>query len=177
MNPNNTDVEQEHSEHTQLDTSNLPNSLNKINSVQGMQTTEPPIKKKLSGKKIILITFGVITAIPVVYVLFVVVSFFLWVADHGNELSALKKETTSLFQSSNLTVSGYDCHDVELQNQCYFNVSQTNTEVSDYLLQNGFSDVSTVSSYRKEYKKDKFYITTTDNEEDRGHYESHYRSN
>lgn len=108
-----------------------------------------------------------ILLIPIIIVGIIVVTIFGFSLSHGSELNKLKKETTSLFSSSNFTQSTYDCHDVEFKNTCYFRLSESDTTVEFFLLRHGFSKNAT---YGNGYQKDDLYIDNNS----KGAYSSFY---
>jgi len=125
--------------------------------------------KKSSSAKIAINVIGIILLIPLVLVAIIVVSLITLSASHGSELKKLENETTSLFDKSGFNASGYDCHDVELRNQCYFRIGATSSKVAIYLQQQGFSKDNT---YGDGYKKGELYITGDQD----GSYASYYIS-
>jgi hypothetical protein len=124
--------------------------------------TAPPKKRG-----VVVNVLTTILLIPIIIVGIIVVTIFGFSLSHGSELNKLKKETTSLFSSSNFTQSAYDCHDVELKNTCYFTLSENDSIVESFLLSQGFSKNAT---YGKGYQKDDLYIDNNS----KGTYSSFY---
>lgn len=114
---------------------------------------------------------GIILSIPLVIVLIVIILVVAFSVGHGADLNKLKSETSSLFQDSGFAVSGYDCHDVELRNECSFNIATPSSKVSAFLVQNGFTLDS--NTYGTAYRKGNFYVVSYQ----KGSYHSYYQSN
>ncbi|MDB5161794.1 MAG: hypothetical protein JWM52_302 [Candidatus Saccharibacteria bacterium] len=108
-----------------------------------------------------------ILLIPIIIVGIIIATIFGFSVSHGNELNKLKQETTSVFSSSNFAPGTYDCHDVELRNECSFVLSNSEAAVGTYLLSHGFSVDNT---YGKGYKKGSLYIDSNS----KGSYSSFY---
>lgn len=126
----------------------ITNDTNNVHSA----TLPQSVPKK---GKIVVNVLTTILLVPVIiagYIIATVIG--LW-ASHENELSKLEKETVSIFRTSNFAPSTYDCHDVELRNECYFILSGSNADVQSLLLNQGFSKDNT---YRNGFKKDGLYI-------------------
>jgi hypothetical protein len=154
----------EKTEDTQKVTEHRPNNIeNQVSQTQAM----PSKKKSLLFKSLMLILI-IVGATPVIFVLYIFITLSTYSNHHSSESKALKKETIGLFQKSNLSVSDYDCHDVELHNECYFNISDSSFKVAEFLESQGFKENLT---YGKGFKKDKFYVI---NLEDNNRYNSYY---
>ncbi|MFZ1301644.1 MAG: hypothetical protein WAQ27_03690 [Candidatus Microsaccharimonas sp.] len=115
--------------------------------------TEP---KKNTTLKVVLIIVIAIAALPLLIIVGIVIFIMILGSIHGSELSRLEKETVATFEKSSLQVSDYDCHDVELRNQCYFTISDSTAKVGTYLTNDGFTKNET--RYSTSYTKGTLYI-------------------
>lgn len=145
----------------------------KINStLEDTSSTTPvaPVQKiPKKGKSVINVLTTILTTIlliPIIVVGLITAGLIGLSVSHGAELSKLEKETTNIFESSNFANISYDCHDVELRNTCYIELSADDISVESFLLSKGFSKDST---YGKGYKKGDLYV-----ENDSGSYYSSY---
>lgn len=118
-------------------------SIEPINPSNSSQQNLPINPKKRSTWKIVAWVTAVLSALIVI----AVVCFFVFIIDpfvnygetQKNERDELKQQTVNVFKEAAFAKSSYDCHDVELKNQCFFSLDATPEDVSKYLLSNGFT--------------------------------------
>lgn len=153
---------------------NMPDPLDfvpdqKINStLEDTSSTTPvaPVQKIPKKGRTVINVLTTILLIPIIVVGLITAGLIGLSVSHGAELSKLEKETMNIFESSNFANISYDCHDVELRNTCYIELSADDISVESFLLSKGFSKDST---YGKGYKKGDLYV-----ENDSGSYYSSY---
>lgn len=113
---------------------------------------------------------GLVALAILVVIITVIIPLANSIKSHSNQLDQLEKATVSLFSDTEFVATPYDCHDVELRNQCFFSLDTSSSNIEKHLLQNGFSrDAS--SGSRPGYSNGNLYIKNTDS---KGGYTSYY---
>lgn len=143
---------------------------NNISQFQKQSNTseQHPIRNALIWTTAILIS---LIGLAILFaIIFVIATFANLSKSHGNELDQLEKDTVSLFSDAKFAPASYDCHDVELRNQCFFSLDTSSSNVEDYLLQNGFSK-DEGSGSRRGYDNGSLYVINIDS---KGRYTSYH---